>query len=223
MDPFRLCLALGPVAAYLLLLGAINLRGRPLLFSGVRDATLLALAISGLMVVGPMELFFPYDAAVQYGPRVWLLLATLYVTCVLLALLVLKPRLVIYNISVDRVRPILAELVERLDSDARWAGDSLALPGLGVQLYVDNFAAFRSVSLISAGGNQNRQGWRRLEAALAAALAREEPHPNPHGVSLIGAGLLIVAVIIVTIVRNPQAVAKALLEIDQAARKIFGL
>ena len=177
MDPFRLCLALGPVAIYLLWLGAINLRGRPLLLSGVCDTAILALAVAGLMVVGPMELFFPYDAAVQYGPRVWLLLATLYVTCSLLLLLLLKPRLVIYNISVNRIRPVLAEVVERLDSQARWAGDSLALPALGVQLYVDNFAAFRSVSLISAGGNQNRQGWRRLELALGTALAGEEPRP----------------------------------------------
>ena len=38
MDPFRLCLALGPVAIYLLLLGAVNLSRRPLLVSGVRDA-----------------------------------------------------------------------------------------------------------------------------------------------------------------------------------------
>ena len=34
MDPFRVCLALGPVAIYLLLLGAINLSRRPLLVSG---------------------------------------------------------------------------------------------------------------------------------------------------------------------------------------------
>ena len=58
----------------------------------------------------------------------------------MLVLLVLRPRLVIYNISVDQLRPILAELVEQLDSEARWAGDSLALPALGVQLHLDNTA-----------------------------------------------------------------------------------
>jgi hypothetical protein len=70
-----------------------------------------------------------------------------------LVLLLLRPRLVIYNISVDKLRPILAEIVSELDPNARWAGDSLVLPGLGVQLYVDHFAAFRNVSLISAGSN----------------------------------------------------------------------
>ena len=34
MDPFRLCLALGPVAVHLLLLGAVNVSRRPLLVSG---------------------------------------------------------------------------------------------------------------------------------------------------------------------------------------------
>jgi hypothetical protein len=208
---------------YLLLLGAINLSRRPFLVSGARDAAALALAVSGLMIVGPMELFFPFNAAAQYGPRVWLLLLALYAMCVVLVLLLLKPRLVIYNISVDKVRPILAELVEQLDADARWAGDSLVLPGLGVQLYVDNFAAFRSVSLISAGSNQNHQGWRRLEAALGVALAREEIHRNPHGLSLISAGLLIIAAIVVAIGQNPQAVAQSLLDIAQALRKMTGL
>jgi hypothetical protein len=59
MDPFRLCLAFGPVTIYLLLLGIVNLGRRPLLVSGVRDTAALALAISGLVIVGPIELFFP--------------------------------------------------------------------------------------------------------------------------------------------------------------------
>ena len=144
MDPFRLCIALGPLAMYLLLLGAVDLSRRPLLVSGLRDAATLALAVSGLVIIGPIELFFPFEAAVQFGPRVWLLLLALYALCVVLVLLLLRPRLVVYNISIDGLRAILAELVDRLDPDARWAGDSLALPGLGVQLYVDNFVAMRA-------------------------------------------------------------------------------
>lgn len=223
MDPFRLCLALGPVAMYLLLLGAVNLSRRPLLVSGVRDAAALALAVSGLVIIGPMELFFPFEAAVQFGAHVWLLLLALYAMCVVLVLLLLRPRLAIYNISVDKLRPILAELVDGLDPNARWAGDSLALPGLGVQLYVDNFAALRSASLISAGGNQSHQGWRRLETALGDALAREEVVRNPRGMSLIGAGLLIIVAILMAIAQNPQAVAQSLLEVVQSLLKMVGL
>jgi hypothetical protein len=223
MDPFRLCLALGPVAMYLLLLGSLNLSRRPLLVSGVRDAAALALAVSGLVIVGPIELFFPSHAAMRFGPHVWLLLLVLYVMCVVLVLLSLRPRLVIYNISVDKLRPVLAELVEQLDTEARWAGDSLALPGLGVQLYIDNFASLRSASLISAGGSQSHQGWRRLEIALGDALAREEMSRNPRGLLLLGAGLLIIAGLLWAIAQNPQAVAQSLLDVAQSLLKMVGL
>ena len=223
MDPLRLSLALGPVAMYLLLLGAVNLSRRPLLVSGVRDMATLALAISGLVIVGPMELFFPFAAAAQFGAQVWLLLLALYVLCVLLVLLLLRPRLVIYNISADKLRPILAELVDQLDPNARWAGDSLVLPELGVQLYVDNFAALRCASLLSVGRNQSHAGWRRLETALGDALAREEIARNLRGLSLIGVGLLLIGGIVMAISRNPEAVAQSLLDIVQSLLKTVGL
>ena len=223
MDPFRLCLALGPVAMYLLLLGAINLSRRPVLVSGVRDAATLALAISGLVIAGPIELFFPYQAAAHFGGYVWLLLLALYAMCVVLVLLLLRPRLIIYNISVDKLRPVLADVVERLDTDARWAGDSMVLPQLGVQLYVDNFAALRSVSLISAGGNQSPAGWRRLELALNSSLAREDVSRNPRGMSLISAGVLIIVGLVMIVSRNPQAAAQSLLDVARALMKMVGL
>jgi hypothetical protein len=222
MDAFRACLAFGPVAMYLLLLGAVNLARRPLLVSGVRDTATLALAISGLVVIGPMELFFPFEAAVRFGPYVWVLLLALYAMGVVLVLLMLRPRLVIYNMTVDSLRPILAELVDRLDSGAHWAGDSLVLPGLGVQLYIDSYAALRSASLISAGGNQSHQGWRRLETALAGALAREEVTRNPRGVSLLSLGLLIIAAIVLAIAQDPHAVAQSLLNVAQSFVRMLG-
>ena len=221
MNPFHLCLALGPVAVYLLLLGAINLSRRPFLVSGTRDAAALGLAISGFVLVGPMELFFPDAAALRFGAFVWVMLLALYGLCLVLVLLLLRPRLVIYNISADQLRPILAELVEQLDPQARWAGDTLVLPALGVQLHVDNLAAMRNVSLKSIGPRQDYAGWRRLESALAAALDRVEVIRNPRGVSLIGAGLLIGAMLIVVVARDPHAVAQALFDIGQKLFELF--
>jgi hypothetical protein len=221
IDPFPLCVGLGPVAMYLLLLGAINLSRHSLLVSGVRDAAALALAVSGLVVIGPMELFYPYQSAIRLGPKVWLLLLALYVMCVLLWLLLLRPRLIIYNISADKLRPILADAVNQFDGDARWAGDSLAIPGLGVQLYIDAFATFRSVSLVSAGGLQSHAGWRRLEGALRAALAREETGRNPRGLILFVAGLLCVGGIVAAIANDPEAVARSLLNVAHSVLRMF--
>lgn len=222
IDPFRLCIALGPVAMYLLLLGALGMSRRSLLVSGVRDAAALALAVAGLVVVGPMELFYPHDSAVMLGPYTWVLLLALYAMCVVLWLLLLRPRLIIYNISPDKLRPILADAVTQLDADARWAGDSLAIPGLGIQLFVDSFTALGNISLVSAGGHQSHSGWRRLEAALRAALAREETGRNPRGLILVVAGLLCIAGIVLGIAHNPEAVARSLLDVARSVLGMFG-
>jgi len=223
MDPLCLCLALGPVAMYLLLLGAVNLSRRPVVVSGVRDTATLALALSGLFVVGPMALFLPYAAAAHFGGFVWLLLLFLYVMCVILALLLMRPRLVIYNISVDRIRSFLADAVDRLDPDARWAGDSLILPQLKVQLYVDYYSALRNVSLVSIGGKQSHAGWRRLELVLMAALARAEVPRNPRGLSLLFCSMLILAGLATAIAYHPQPAWQLLLDIAQPLMRMVGL
>lgn len=212
MDPFRLCLALGPVAIYLLLLGAINFTRRPFLVSGARDAAVLGLAVSGLVVVGPMELFVPIHAVLRFGSYVWLLLVALYGMVLLLCVLVSRPRLVVYNISSNELRPILADVVARLDPEARWAGDGLLLPNLGVQLHLDSFAPMRNVSLISVGSRQSHLGWRQLEVALRAALGQVEVARNPRSLTLAGLGLLLLALLFVTIARDPQAVAEAMFD-----------
>ncbi len=210
MEPFRLCLALGPVAVYLLLLGVLNLSRRPFLVSGARDTAALGLAVSGFVVVGPIELFFPDAAAVRFGPLVWLLLLVFYSLCVVLVVLTLRPRLILYNISVDQLRPVLADLVDQLDPDARWAGDGLVMPALGVQLYLDSSSLMRNVSLASAGTNQNHLGWRQLELALTKKLDQHEFGRNLIGLVLLVMGLCVVGGLGVIIARAPQDIATAL-------------
>lgn len=222
MDPLRVCLAFGPVAIYTLLLGVINLSRRPLLVSGARDAASLAAAVSGLVVLGPLELIFPVETEIFYGPFVWLLLLGLYVMCMLLGLLMLRPRLVIYNISADKLRPILADVVDRLDTNARWAGDSLTLPGLGVQLYIDGFSVLRNISLTAAGGSQNHLGWKRMESALDTALSHEQVARNPRGIALIGIGVLLILVVVASIAQNPQGISQSLLDIVMSVMNLFG-
>ncbi len=212
MDPFRLCLALGPVAVYVLLLGAINLSRRPFMVTGTRDAAALGLAVAGFVVVGPIELFFPDAAAIRFGPYVWLLLSAFYTMCLVLVLLLLRPRLIIYNMPADRLRPILADLAGELDPDARWAGESLSMPTLGVQLHVDNLGAMRNISLASIGSKQNHAGWRRLETALGDALSREDVARNPRGISLLSAGVLISIALVMAIAQDPNAVAQSLFD-----------
>jgi hypothetical protein len=217
MEPFHQCLALGPVAIYLLLLGAINLARRPLVVSGGRDAAALGMAVSGLLFVGPLALLFPEGVAAHFGPAgtkyLWLIFVGLLALCLIMVLLVLRPRLIIYNISVDQLRPILAEVVERMDPEARWAGDCLFLPGLGVQLHLESFGWMRNVSLVSSGPKQDYQGWSRLELELATALRSIEVPWNLAGVMLLSFGNVLVIWLAWGIIRDPQAIARTVFEL----------
>ena len=217
MGPFHQCLALGPVAIYLLLLGAINLARRPLVVSGPRDAAALGLAVSGLVFVGPMALLFPESVAAHFGPAgtkyLWLMCIGLFAICLIVVLLTLRPRLIIYNISVDQLRPILAEVVERMDADARWAGDCLFLPGQGVQLHLENFGWMRNVSLVSSGPKQDYQGWLRLDVELATALRGIESPWNLAGLMLLGVGNVLVIWLAWAIIHDPQAIARTVFEL----------
>jgi hypothetical protein len=202
----------------MLLLGAVNMFRRPFCVSGTRDTAALALSVSGLVIVGPVELFAPMAAMLTFGPYIWVLLVSLYALCLVLALLVSRPRLVIYNITTTELRPTLAEVAAQLDDDARWAGDSLVLPNLGVRLHIDFVPSMRNVSLVSSGPEQDHLGWRRLEHSLGTALARLEVPRNPRYISLASAGALLGLALLLTIARDPHAVFDSLAGMLQLGR-----
>ncbi len=208
MDSFRLCVALGPLAVYLLLLGVINLSRRPLLVAGGRDLAALGIGVSGLILVGPIELLLPDDAINAYQKYVWLLLIVMYSLCVSLAALLSRPRLTIYNLSGEQLRPVLAKAINGLDPDARWAGSSLVLPRLRVELHVDPNPVMRNVSLAASGDEQSYAGWRQLELALAEKLKPAESPSNPWGMALALASLLIIGVMGWQMVQHPQAITQ---------------
>jgi hypothetical protein len=194
----------------MLVLGLINLRPRPFLTNGARDNTALAIALSGFMVVGPMELFMPEAWAASIGFYIWLVLLTLYALVVILIVLVSRPRLVVYNITLDRLRPIVAELVKELDEDARWAGGTVSMPKLHVQLCIEAQASMRNIQLVPVGAVQSYSGWRRLEAKLAEALADVRVGPNPYGISFIAFALLMLGMSAFWIVAQRASVEQAL-------------
>jgi hypothetical protein len=196
----------------LLVLGLINLSRRPIVTSGARDSAALAIAISGLVVAGPMELFLIEEAAVLYGPLVWAMMLAAYALLVLLIILLQRPRLVVYNVRLEQLRPVLADVVSRLDGDARWAGESLTMPQLGVQLHVEFAPMVQNVELVSAGPEQSLPGWKRLERELAAALRKTRYHANLFGVLATAMGLLIAAGITYLLVHDPSGVVHALNE-----------
>jgi hypothetical protein len=123
-----------------------------------------------------------------------------------LLILLLRPRLVIYNITVEQLRAVLSEVVTDLDRDARWVGDSLILPRMHVQLHVEPFSALKNIQLVSSGPRQSDAGWRRLEDALVPALRKSAGAPNPYALSFLVFGALMVGIVTLNLVGNSQDV-----------------
>jgi hypothetical protein len=213
VDPLRLAIALVPVAAYALVLALVNARRRPFLTSGGSDLAALGVAISGLMFVGPLELFRPEAATREFGNYIWLFMLSLYWLGLVLVLLLARPRLVIYNTSSDELRPVLADSASRLDPEARWAGNHLTLPTLDVHLHLDSLDIMRNVSLVSSGSQQNIDGWRRLASELRRSLAAVRTRRSPRVIALLAVSLLLLAVSVTQMLNRPEATLQAMNEV----------
>ncbi len=213
VDPLRLAIALVPLAAYGFVLAWINAQRRPFLTSGGCDLLALGIALSGLMFVGPLELFRPESATRSFGNFIWVFLLLFYGLWLLLVVLFGRPRLVVYNIRQDELHPILAEIASRLDPAARWAGNHLSLPGLNVQLHLDSFELMRNVSLVSSGGRQSIEGWRRLSAELGPALGKIRVRRNPRAIGFLAASLALLLGTIWQLLSHSNAVLQAWSEI----------
>lgn len=191
MEPFRLCVALAPLATYMVAIALTNFMRRPVVVSGARDLAALGLGVSGLLLVGPFELLLP-SLPVQPNGYVWAFAAVLYCLVLTLTVLLTAPRIVVYNVSIDQLRPALADAIDELDPAARWAGNSVSLPKLHIECYLEEHASVRNVTLVSTAAPQSYSGWRHLEKALKTRL-RETVETAP---SAWGLGVLLTALAI---------------------------
>jgi hypothetical protein len=154
-------------------------------------------------------LFRPEAATAEFGNYIWPILLGFYWLWVLLAVLLARPRLVVYNVSMEELRSVLAEAASRIDTASRWAGNSLSLPTLGVQLHLESFDLMRNVSLVASGSRQNLDGWRQLARELVTSLRPVRVKPNPRGVGLLLVALLLMAASLTTLVNHPKELAYA--------------
>ena len=203
MSTVPLAIACVPLAFYLVRLGMLNLRRRPAVVSGPLDAGWLAFGITGLVMIGPLNLFLPDAATQRFGPYVWLLVLGFYSLSVMLYLLVARPRLVVFNIQPEKLRGVLDEVIHRLDSQAQVAGDAIHAPQLAVQLHLDVTPTMRNISLVATGDQQSQSGWTRLQRELKTSLREVEMLPNPRGFTFLTVGILLAGWPIVQLLQTP--------------------
>ncbi len=210
MNPLYFAIIAAPIGVYLFIIGLVNLKRRPFVTTGSRDAAAIGIAISGLMIAGPMELFFPESAAGRFGPYVWVLLLAFYGLCVSLIVLLMRPRIVVYNLGPQSLRPLLGDVAIRLDPKARWSGDSLWLPTLNVQLNLEGSSWLSNSQLVSVGDKQRFEGWRMLEKELGEQVSAMRSETVVFGVALIASAAALGLTATVWIVAEPLVAREAL-------------
>ncbi|MDA7979831.1 MAG: hypothetical protein MPJ50_13770 [Pirellulales bacterium] len=204
MDALRAAIGLTPLAAYLFILGLINLSRRPVLHTGVRDLAALGVALVGLVFVGPIELLMPTMLVAEFGWLAWALALVVYSSGWTLLVLSTAPRLVAYNIDAERFRLLVAEVALAMDADTHWAGDSVVLPRRGVQARMESFPVLRNSSLVSNGPRQDFAAWAELEKNLRHGMESMQVQRNPRGGLMLGLSVAILAALIIKWARDPQ-------------------
>jgi hypothetical protein len=173
----------------------------------------LGIALTGIAFIGPIELFRPEAATAEMGNYIWLALVVFYWLTLSLVMLLARPRIVIYNIGPEELHSVLAETSARLDPEARWAGNHLSLPRLGVQLHLDSLDFMRNVSLAASGGRQNLEGWRRLARELTASLTGVRVKSNPRAIGFLLAAAGLLALSVSQMLQHPVELAQAIREV----------
>lgn len=178
-----LWVALLPLAAYLTVIAGLHLRRRPVVLSGAWDAVLLAAGVSGLVVAGPLAVLQPLTGA---SPWTAAALVAAFAIVVAFAILAARPRLVVYNVGLDQLRPLLSSVIARLDPAARWAGEAAALPDRGLQVHLDARGVAHSVSIIAAGSRPSAETWAELSRRLRRGLIRVRVKRSPWALAFLG-------------------------------------
>ncbi|MEO1991100.1 MAG: hypothetical protein ABGW78_04145 [Pirellulales bacterium] len=191
LDTLPLWTAFLPLGMYLVVVGVVHLSKKPVAISGSLDWTLLGVAIAGFMAVGPLALLQP---VMGRAPWTVILLVVLCVLVVALMTLISRPRLVIYNISVEQLRPLLADVVADLDIAARWAGSTAALPTRHLEVRMDCQGPWRTISIVANGERAGLIAWADLCTQLRKKLRGIRVHPSPWAAFFIPLGTLILMV-----------------------------
>lgn len=192
-----------PLSLYFFVLAALNNGLRPRMLNGQEDLTVMGLGLIGFVMVGPMLYFLPIDAIAFWGGYAWFYLALLYALVFWFLGAVFRFRVVIYNIGTNELRDILENTGRELDPASCWAGNSLSLPTLGIQFYLEQMSLLRNVTLKACGSKQNLQGWLNFEKSLRNALVRHRAiHKNRVSMLMATVGFLTLTCAVVILVTH---------------------
>lgn len=208
IDSFPLFFSLLPLATYLLLLGAMRLSRRPLVTTQSRDGAALAIALVGLVMIGPVHLFFPSAAAAELGWIVWVVLGVFYTLCVSLILMSLKPKIVLYGISPLDALVELHKAAITIDSSAIIDQDRMQvdLPSRGVHLRIEHHGLHDVVQIEAFERNLHPHFWRHLLLQLRQQTHSKTSPFSIGGLVMLVAGLFLMSICVRQIYAHPTEI-----------------
>ncbi len=210
MNTFSIILAVGPLAVYCIVLGLIHLRRRPKVVSGGRDLACLGLAMIGLFLIGPAELFFPQAAFNLFGASVWIALIILYLFLLLFSILNTRPRLIVFGLDVDSLTLHVDQVLQQLDPGTKWLNHSFDAPGLGIHGIIEPAGVGQVSHAIATKFEQNALGWLALGRALSRRLNSVQVEPRVAGYRWIVAGAGLLSIIGYTLANNSAAISNGI-------------
>jgi len=175
LDYLRLALGLLPLGLYLMVMGLLALRGRPTILTTGQESLLIGFALSGFVLIGPIELFFPTGAHAVLGLWVWLLLVALYFLVVLLIALQRAPGWTIVGLDAEEFRAFFESVLQEGSVDCKWMGNQLQIDKWDVRAIAEPSRGFPKTTCLSPCGRvRNVLGWYQIEKLVATSKALEQ-------------------------------------------------
>lgn len=203
MNSLQIAIAAVPLAIYFVLMGSIRLRRRPLVTSGWRDLLTLGIACSGLVAIGPMQLFYPTHAAARWPGWIWLPMFGLYFLTVLIVTMWSRPRLIAYGMSKFQFQEVLLKAAQSVDENAAWNAEVLTLPNSGLQLSAESSLGSYVSSVGVVGTLHNLPDWLKLEREFVRLGQQASCLPSKSGWLMLVTGLALLLLAITPVVNDP--------------------
>ncbi|MCM2371231.1 hypothetical protein [Aporhodopirellula aestuarii] len=191
-DPFPAVVAFTPLIVYLFTLALIRIGGFVWVTTGGRDLAAVLTAISGMIVIGPMELFFPNATASFLGVWVWAPLLMLYLLFACLLILGARPKLVAYGRTTEEVYPAVIRAARSMDPESTAKIDQLQvhLPAFHAHLRLDVSPGHDCVSVLAFEPGLPPKFWNALRTKLRSELRNTAPPRPRRGWALLSISLL---------------------------------
>ncbi len=203
-----------PIGIYLCALGLLHAAGRPVVMTGVRDFLLLAFAVSGLVINGPLGLLLHSRLMPGFVAHThWFALPVYVVLVAALAPRSLE-KLVAYNCSESTLASALRAILDRAGVRYQELPGSWVLPDRGLVLELDGFPALANTTLVFRGA-PDRALYQRIARELPELIRASRTGWSFLGFIMAAAGGMIVALPIWTLARNPAVLANIVKQVVQ--------